>query len=65
MWAMNVGKAAKAEAPLLPSGVNMVQGSKCKAKRLAEWDNPVELPTTGRSPSMKQLKGEVWRDGDS
>lgn len=50
----------------LPSGVNVVRGSKWKAKWLAKWDDPAEwkLPVAGCSPSMQQLRekfgGEIY-----
>lgn len=55
---MNVGKAAEAKDPFLPTGVNMICGSRWKAKRLAEWDDPAEwkILIASHSPSMEQLR---------
>lgn len=55
---MNVGKAAEAKDTLLPAGVNVVRGDRCKAKRLAEWDDPDKwkILSTGYSLSMEQLR---------
>lgn len=52
------GKAAEAKEPLLPSGVNVVQRGKWKAKRLAKWDDLTEwkLLIARCSPYMEQLR---------
>lgn len=56
-----VAKAAEAEEPIIPSGVNVISGSKWKAKRPVESDKQIKwkFPATTHSP-LEQL-GEMFR----
>lgn len=52
-----VGKVAEAEDPIVPARVNVIRGSKWKAKQPVEWDELIKwkLPAAASSPLMEQL----------
>lgn len=53
-----MGKAVEAEYSLAPPRVMVIQGSKWKAQRAAEWEEPMEwrFLITTHSPSMEQIR---------
>lgn len=56
-WLGEVGKAAEVEFPLILLGVALTRGSKWKARRAVDWEEPVEWKflTVCHSPSVEQL----------
>lgn len=66
-WMSSVGKADKMEFSLVPPGMVIIQGTKQKASKAAEWIEPIEWkpPTMACSPSVEQLREkfggmEMW-----
>lgn len=56
-WTVGMRKVAKMEFPLIPLGVAINQRSKCKAKRVADWEESAECKflAASCSPSVEQL----------